>query len=332
MLKNSVAGLRRQQRRINNFAQRQVDKAVPLQARQLMRLRHSFRAANCPDILIIGNSSWYSKSQTDSPSTRLTTLVSSALGDSFKVASLIGPAYNPRISAAFLDFFDEHPFRPRLLILPASIYSAMSVWDMHPRYRYEREAAHIRTRIMSGTTWLPPRSLEPTEHEFTRYHSLHAASLVGAQRTIGEHELLRNSRPTSPQQRAIRSKALMDFYVAEGLGPESPGVQSLRDLGALVEHLGIPSVACIFPVNYQLARAALGSKASQRILDNAALLEATYSRQNSLCGVVNAATTCRASDFMDPLHLRAEGRIRLAEQLMPMIQRALSISSAPSDL
>ena len=68
----------------------------------------------------------------------------------------------------------------------------------------------------------------------------------------------------------------MDFYNAERLEPESPGVALVGELGQMLSGMELPSVAYIAPINHEVAAKTLGEGAREHLARNAALVEAAY--------------------------------------------------------
>ena len=117
----------------------------------------------------------------------------------------------------------------------------------------------------------------------------------------------------------------MDFYNAERLEPESPGVALVGELGQMLSGMELPSVAYIAPINHEVAAKTLGEGAREHLARNAALVEAAYREAAGAFGtVVNAVFECPAGEYMNPIHLSEAGRARLARVIAQAVGSLLN--------
>jgi hypothetical protein len=141
---------------------------------------------------------------------------------------------------------------------------------------------------------------------------------------MGELRLITNSLPTTQWQKIVRLRHMMDYYNGERLEPESPGVGLVTQLGAMLKGMGLRSVAYIPPVNYEVIAKTLGEKAPEHIARNAAIVEQAYELGAEGTGtVVNAIFENPASEFIDPLHLNVQGRLKLAADIAAAVRPIL---------
>jgi hypothetical protein len=194
----------------------------------------------------------------------------------------------------------------------------MSTWLGHPVLGYEMVAQGIRDAIAGPR----PKKLErPGDDLLDAYDRLPAPSLIGARRTVGELRLITNATPQGRWQQVVRLRALMDFYNAERLEPDSPGVLLVAELGAQLKALGVPAVAIIPPLNHEVIVKTLGAKAREHVERNAAIIQTAFQDAMGEMGtVVNAVVDCPATEFIDPLHLSEHGRGRLAARISEAVR------------
>ncbi len=88
--------------------------------------------------------------------------------------------------------------------------------------------------------------------------------------------------------------------------------------------MGLPSVAYIAPINYEVVCKTLGEGAREHLARNATLIEVAYREAAGAFGtVVNAVFECPAGEYMDPLHLTEAGRARLARAIANAVRPVL---------
>ncbi|HWD53459.1 MAG TPA: hypothetical protein VG412_13745 [Acidimicrobiales bacterium] len=289
-------------------AQRYID----VELRQLRSLQRAYRGSVGPELLMFGesNMSWTLLQETDRR--HVAEMIRDDLGAEVRLEGLVGPGYNPRIIMAFLAALPACASQPKVVIVPMSVLMATSTWLAHPKLGYEHAARELRELIEAGDS-RTRRLQEPTEAAWDAFDHLPAPSLIGARRTVGELRLITSATPTTRWQQVVRLRHLMDYYNAERLEPESPGVTLVADMATLLKAQGLHSVAYVPPINFDVTDKVLGAESHAHIVRNADLIAASYREAVGDFGtVVNAAAECPGSDFADPLHLLEGGRRRLA--------------------
>ncbi len=166
---------------------------------------------------------------------------------------------------------------------------------------------------------------EPEDAEWEAYDKQPAPTLIGARRTIGELRLITNAKPTTRWQHLVRLRHMMEYYNAERLEKESEGVVLIADMAKMLADLGLPSVAYISPINFEVADKVLGATSRQHISHNADVIATTYRDAAGPLGtVVDATFECPGNEFSDPLHLTEAGRQRLASKIASAIRPHLA--------
>ncbi len=138
---------------------------------------------------------------------------------------------------------------------------------------------------------------------------------------MGELRLITNASPATRWQHTVRLRHLMDYHNAEQLTPESPGIKLVAEMAGCLTDLGLPSVAYISPINYQMAEKLLGAGAPAHIERNAELIADAFGTAAGDNGsVVNAVFDCPSSEFSDPLHIAEPGRQRLGANIAAAVR------------
>lgn len=296
-----------------------------VELRQLRSLQRAYQGAAGPDLLVFGDSQMFWTLHTDVDRRHLVEMIRDELGGERTFEVLVGPGYNPRIIMAYVSAIARCESRPRVVVVPISLLMSASTWLAHPVFGYEKVAAGICAAVEQGGR-LPRRLDRPGHEAEDAYDRIPAPSLFGARRTLGELRLITNSKPTTKWQQVIRLRHMMDYYYAERLESDSVGVLLASELATTLVSLGLPSVAYIPPINYEVLGKALGEAAHEHVIRNAGLIESAYSDAvGGLGAVVNAAFDCPASEFMDPIHLTEVGRRRLAGQIAAVAQPLLAV-------
>lgn len=299
-----------------------------VQVRQLRSLERSYRKpTGGPDILMFGDSAMYWTAPTDTDHRHLAAMIHDELGIDATFEALVGPIYNPRIMMAFLSAFRHLPGRPKVVLIPLSIMASQRVWMTHPDYGYEHTAVALEQVIEAGgkrPRRLPP---DPIEDRADKWERLPAPSLFGARRTLGELRLILNAVPATKWQKIVRLRHLMDFYNAEALTPESPGVLQAAELGAMVRELGMRSVAYIPPVNHGVVKATLGEEAREHVRRNADLIAQAYlEAAGEGSQLADGLFQSPPERFIDPIHVDPQGRLDVA-RLIAQVARPMLLES-----
>jgi hypothetical protein len=297
-------------------AQRYID----VELRQLRSLQRAYRGSDGPELLMFGesNMSWTLLQETDRR--HVAEMIRDDLGAEVRLEGLVGPGYNPRIIMAFLAALPAGASQPKVVIVPMSVLMATSTWLAHPKLGYELAAKELRGLIEAGDTQ-PRRLAQPTDAAWDAYDHRPAPSLIGARRTLGELRLITSATPSTRWQQVVRLRHLMDYYNAERLEPDSPGVTLVAEMATMLKAQGLTSVAYVPPINLEVTDKVLGAESHDHIVRNAELLATSYRDAVGDSGtVVNAVAECPGSDFADPLHLLEGGRRRLAGSIADAIR------------
>lgn len=291
---------------------------------QLRMLRRAYSKADGPDILLFGDSAMFYTSPDDPKRRSLDDMIRDDLGRDVRIMTLVGPGYSARIVNTFLTALEDCRSQPALIIVPTSVLMSQELFSESPRLGYIHETRTLREIIEKGGK-VPLRGIarSPVE-EYEEHDRVPAPSLFGARRTVGEIRLITNSVPTTRWATAVRMRHLMDYYNAERLEAESPGVVHVRDLGTQVAKLSIPTVAYIAPVNHMVLRTTLGEKSLDHLRHNADVIATAFHDTADRYGtVVDAVFDSPSSEFVDPVHLTLEGRERMAHHLSSAIRPLL---------
>jgi hypothetical protein len=299
-----------------------------VELRQLKSLERAYRGSSGPELLVFGDSAMFWTTHRDGDRRHLVQMIRDELGGGVGFEALVGPGYNPRIIMAFLSALEGCRARPRVVIVPTSILFAMSTWLAHPVLGYELVAGELRAAIAANGD-RPRRLPRPGQEAEDAFDRRPASSLIGARRTVGELRLITNAPPDTRWQQVVRLRHLMDFYNAERLEPDSPGVLLVGELGRMLSAMGLRSVAYVAPINYEVVSKTLGEGARDHLARNADLVETAYREAAGAFGtVVNAVFECPAGEFMDPLHLSEVGRGRLARVIAAAVAPMLEEDGA----
>lgn len=297
--------------------------------RQLNALRKAYAAPNGPELLIFGDSAMWWTNRADTRRVALPKLLMEGLGEGWRYQSLVGALYGPRIVGAYLTALDHAVSRPDVVVVPLAVRTTTSLSLQHPSFAHEHEAEGIRAAVARGSTETTGLPRAPKD-AFEDYDRLPAPSLFGARRTVGELRLIISATPETSWQKAVRLRHLLDFYNAEKLTPESPGIRLIADLGKQLAASNQPAVAYIPPVNHPLLKAMLGEGAIGHLAANADLIQQTFvEATNGLGRVANAVMACDREHFGDPVHLNYEGRSVLAAAIVDAVAEVRRLTRVP---
>lgn len=293
---------------------------------ELVNLRglvEAYSAAQPPEILLTGDSSLLFHNPAESDSRPIAQMISDELHPGQSVHPVAGSMYNPRIVTAFLEALSTCPRQPKVVVLPAALVSCMTLVSSHPRLGYDLLAPELVRRARERDWSIHP--LPRASHEMWEdWDCRPTPSLFGARRTAGEVRLLWDTPlpltsspdPTTRWQQVVRLKHILDFNNAEELTPESPGVVLLQEMAARVVELGIPSVACIPPINHTALKSYFGEPAVERLARNTEVIASAYAASAGPAHrIVDATFDSGADEFGDPVHLAAAGRLRFARRI-----------------
>lgn len=320
--------------RARRTKRRLVDAIEPRRAdpiiRQLRGLRKAYAGSRGPELLIFGDSAMLWTSTEDSDGRSLATMVRDELGRDLSLHTIVGPCYNPRIVGAFLTALEHAASRPKVVISPASLIMATTSWQMYPHAGLEVESNAVRQLVATkdtSTRRLPKASAEAWE----AFDRAPVPSLVGLKHTNGSLRMIMNAvpatglaLPVTKWQHLVRMRHMMDHANSEKLTPQSVGVTLVRDLALQLQALGLPSVAYIPPVNYELIAKLLRPEAVDHIRENAAVVEQAYAEAGDGSGVcVNAAFLSPEAHFGDAIHVKQAGRATLAVAIADAVRPLL---------
>jgi len=300
-----------------------------LELQQLRALERAYGRKRGPELLVIGHSQLFYRGRNEPDTRPVVEMLRDELGGRVKILSLGGPGYNQRLTAAYLSALPDLRSRPEAVIVTIHPVLAGPMWYDSPRLGYEKAAEGIRAAIAAGRD--RPRRLEkPSAEDWDRYDRRPAPSLIGARRTMGELTLMVNSRPTTRYQQEVRLRHRVDFYYADHLEPDDPGVRMSAEVGRMLKEMGIPSIALLSAINYEAAVRMVGDGVVDHIRRNGQIVEQAYQDAVGDTGtVLNCCFDCRDEEFSDPLHHKQDARLRLARQLAAVVRPHLE-QPAPS--
>jgi hypothetical protein len=205
---------------------------------------------------------------------------------------------------------------------------ATSTWLAHPKLGYEAVAENLRKVIQGERSRIKKLDKAPDE-AWDTYDRLPAPSLIGLRRTVGELRLITNAVPATRWQQAVRLRHLMDYYNAERLELNSPGVSLVTEMAKMLTEDSLPSVAYISPINYEVVDKFLGGTAREHIGRNADIVAESFCKAAPDLGIiVNAVFACPGEEFSDPVHLKEAGRRRLAASIADAVRPRLLAAAA----
>jgi hypothetical protein len=294
-----------------------------VQLRQLRQLRRAYDGRrDGPELLTFGDSSMYWTGPGDSSRSYLCDMIRAELGG-VRSLDLYAAGYNGRIIKPYLTALERCRSRPRAVLVPTSVQMAGTVWLAHPEYGYEMVAGQLAELV--GSDGNLPRQLDrPGVEEEDAYHRMPAPSMTGASWNVGEIQLLESVRGRTRSQKADRMRHNMDMHYAERFDSDTPGVRLVADLGAALREMGLPSVAYIQPVNYELLGKVLHPDIREHLEHNARLVEEAFLEGIGEGGtVINAISDSEPAEFWDPVHLNYDGRCRFAARLAAALRPML---------
>lgn len=300
-----------------------------VELRQLRSLQRAYRGKHGPELLLFGDSSMFWTSWGEVDRRHLAQMIRDEVGGHLGLEPIVGGCYNPRIIMAFLSALQTCESQPRVVVVPISVLMATSTWLGHPVLGYEQTAQSLRAVIKAGRH-RPRRLDKPDDAAWEAYDRLPAPSLIGAKRTVGELRLFLNAVPASRWQHLVRLRHVMDYYNAERLEPDSPGVLLVAELATMLKTMGLPVVGHIAPVNYEMAEKLLGAGAPEHIARNAEIVATAFrDAAGELGTVANDVSASPGTEFSDPVHLNNVGRLRVATSIASAIRPYLPRGNRP---
>ncbi len=305
-----------------------------VEIRQLRGLKAAYSGSNPPQVLFFGDSTMFWTRPGEDDPRSLTQMVVDELGADVTVHSIVGPGYNARLVAAFVEVLDGLPARPAVVVVPMSLMMASDSWIRHPVIGSVVESDAIRAMVQAGGDF-PDHLPRAQEADWNTFDRLPAASFTGAKQTLGEIRMIINAIPSTVQgapttkwQQLVRVRHLLSLSNAGRLGPQSEGVVLAGRLSSQLAAQGLRSVAYIPPVNLGVVEKFWGPAAVEQVHENGRVLESAY-RENSggLGEVLNTIPLSPEQDFSDPAHLNANGRRHLAHEIVTALRTHLPSGS-----
>ncbi|MCX6396541.1 MAG: hypothetical protein NTV23_08650 [Propionibacteriales bacterium] len=302
-----------------------------VEVRQLRELVKAYTDGPGPDVLFFGDSTMFWTRRNDPDPRNLTKMVRDELGAGTSLHSIVGPGYNVRLVAAFIEALDGLPKAPKLVVVPMSLMMASDSWIRHPVMGSVHESGAIRAMVAAGEPY-PDRMPRSSEEDWNTFDRLPAASFTGAKQTLGEIRMITNSipataagLPTTRWQQLVRVRHLLSLSNAGRLEPTSEGVVLAGELSSKLAERGLRSIAYIPPVNLEVVRKFWGDPAVDQVIANGDIMERTYRDASGGLGtVLNTIPLSPESDFVDPAHLSSTGRSHLAVEIVEALAARLA--------
>jgi hypothetical protein len=297
---------------------------------QLRAVERAYRGARGPEVLIIGDSTMYWIGRNESDNRQMAEMIDDGLGSRTRCLTVVGPGYQAGIAIGYLSALRHSRSRPRVVILPVCPFMSTTPWLNHPDYPYQQVAAAMRAAVSGNGA--RPRRLERPGPEFAdAYDRLPAPSFVDAGRTLGEMRMLIHARAETPWQKAVRLRHRMDYYYADTLEPDSPGVRLVADLAEMVVSLELRSVAYISPVNHEDLAESFGSAACSHEARNAEIVATAYrDGVGDLGTLVDPTFDFPRAEFVDPLHPGCDARGEVADRIVEAVRSHMERSGEDS--
>jgi hypothetical protein len=281
----------------------------------LRAIQRAYRGNRGPDILIFGDSTMFWTAPGEPDRRQIPELIATELGRKVTTISIVGAGYNPRIVNAYLGALARCRSRPKTVVVPTSTVMAQATWLEHPKFSYVHAATAVNDAVCRRQG-VGTRVHSPGADEWERYDAMPAHSLMGQTRTLGELRMIAAMSPTSPWQAEFRARHLCEYYMAERLRPDSPGVVLVSELSRMLCSLGVPSVAYMSPLNFQAADRLLGTSVKPLLArDGEVITDAFHAGIGERGTMVDAVVDHPEDEFFDPAHLTSGGRQRLAVRI-----------------
>jgi hypothetical protein len=305
--------------------------------RQLRALQRAYSGGQGPDVVIFGDSNMFWTVPGESDRRHMAQLIRDELGGGVTVQAIVGGGYNARIILPFLAALERLPSKPRVVIVPASTVMASNIWLAHPVLGYEQVAAGLQRVVDEDDT--KARRLDrpldyggknlhksmPADPAWETYSRMPAPSLIGQKRTVGELRMLAFAVPQTRWQKLVHYRHLLDYHLAERLEPDTPGVELVARMGAVLRDMKIPSVAYVSPMNHELAVKLLGPHVPEHVTRNVEIVRSAYEGAVGELGTfVDAAFQTGADGFSDVAHVKEQGRRELAAAIAAAAKPYLS--------
>jgi hypothetical protein len=290
---------------------------------QLRSVERAFQGAHGPDVLIIGDSTMFWIGRKEPDNRQLAEMISDELGPGIRCLTVVGPGYHAAMAMAYLSALTHSRSRPRVVVVPLTPMMATSPWLDHPSYPYQQLAEGMRAALASNGS--RPRRLERPGHDYANeYDQRPAPSFVDSGRTLGELRMLIHAPAETRSQKAMRLRHRFDYYYAETLEPDSPGVKLVAQLADMLASMELPSVAYISPVNHEALAESLGQVACDHEARNAAVIGAAYlNRTGSLGALIDPSFDFPRDNFVDPLHPGWHARRQVAARIAAAVSSHL---------
>ena len=273
-----------------------------LELSQLAMIERAYRRPRGPEVLLIGDSTMYWIGRDEPDNRQLAEVIQDDIGRRARCLMVAGPGYQAGISMAYLSVLEHCRSRPRVVVVPIAPMMARSTWINHPEYPYvEVSRAMCEAIRMKGDR---PKRLERPGLDFAdAYDRLPAPSFFDTGLTRGELRMLIHARAETQAQKLARRRYRVDYYYAENLTPESPGVTAMVEMSEMLRDLGVASIGYISPVNHEAAAKAIGEfVCDQEKRCNEICIAAFLGALGDRGRVVDLSFSFPSRDFVDPLH------------------------------
>ncbi len=297
---------RRIQIRLNHARFRARRRAIKqwgdLELSQLAMVERAYRGPHGPEVLLIGDSTMYWIGRDEPDNRQLAEVIQDGIGRRGKCLTVVGPGYHAGISLAYLSALERSRSRPRVVVVSVTPMMARSNWINHPEYPYVELARAMREAIgMNGNR---PKRLERPGLDFAdAYDRLAAPSFFDAGLTRGELRMLINAKAETQAQKLARLRHRVDYYYAENLTPESPGVRAIVEQGEMLRDLGVASVGYVSPVNHEAVVKTIGEfVCDQEKRCTEVCIAAFLGALGDRGRVADLSFSFPSRDFVDPLH------------------------------
>ncbi len=186
-----------------------------------------------------------------------------------KVCDISHAAYHLNIYVEFIRNIAKQNSRPRIIIIPISIRSFSSSWDMKPDYQFEKEKLFLKyDSTLFDLFFKPLAALKTFNLNTASWNNYNKAPVYDGSKficTVAEFN--------DPEIGTWTWNAHQTAWNYMGaINPEHRRLQAIREISRLSSAAGIKIIYYITPVNFQLGVFYTGNRFTEQVISNVNLV------------------------------------------------------------
>jgi len=297
-----------------------------LEVRRARKMMNQLRESQV-DVLAIGDSMWAFTAPYDEDQRHLAAIITHDLGPEVTMHGVVGAGYNANLIDAYLGLAQRGGFRP-VVIVPLTVRLVTVAWGEHPNYTYRGAVSAISQMPGDIPSWRIRKAVRPNSAaDFAAYDKLEITAF-GETAPIGDFRRRLKQHGEFGLDREGREKLLYAFHHGERVGPDSPYLEAVRQLGRRIASMGSPVVAYETAVPIMRGEELHGPVfRTQTLANQKAVRDAFQEGFGDSVDILRTGAIFSTEEFIDPEdaseHINAAGRRRLSELIVDATRQHL---------